>query len=73
MPKHLRTADRSNLRISDLKARKPTTTRLLNIKIPGQILEAITRLANELGTTKIEIVIALLTAGLEQGGKIKKK
>ena len=73
MPKNVRTGDRSNLRIADLKARKPTTTRLINVKIPGHIVEAINRLAEELGTTKTEVIIALLEAGLEQGGKIKKK
>jgi hypothetical protein len=73
MPKNLRTADRSNLRIADLKARKPTTTRLINMKIPGHIAEAISRLAEKLGTTKTELVIALLSAGLEQVGARKKK
>ena len=73
MPKNVRTGDRSNLRITDLKARKPTTTRLINVKIPGHIVEAINRLAEELGTTKTEVIIALLEAGLEQGGKIRKK
>jgi hypothetical protein len=73
MPKNVRTGDRSNLRIADLKARKPTITRPFNMKIPGHIMEAITRLANELGTTKTEIAIALLNAGLENRGKIKKK
>jgi hypothetical protein len=69
----VRTGDRSNLRIADLKERKPTTTRLINVKIPGHIAEAISRLAEKLGTTKTELVIALLNAGLENRGKIKKK
>jgi hypothetical protein len=63
----------ANLRIADLKARKPRATRMMTIKLPGHIAEAISRLAEELGTTKIEIAIALLNAGLEQTGKIKKK
>ena len=65
--------DRSNLRIADLKRRQPAATRLMNVKVPGQILEAIDRMAQELDTTKTAVVIALLEAGLEQGGKIKKK
>jgi hypothetical protein len=55
MPPNVRTVDRSNLRISDLKARKPTTTRLMNWKLPIHLIEAVNRMAEELGTTKTEI------------------
>jgi len=53
--------------------RQPAQTKLMNVKIPGHILAAIERMANELDTTKTAVVIALLEAGLEHGGKIRKK
>jgi len=65
--------DRSNLRIADLKRRQPAATRLMNVKVPGHILDAIERMAQELDTTKTAAVIALLEAGLELAGKLKKK
>lgn len=67
------TDDRSNLRISDLMRRPPAATRLMNVKIPGNILDEIERMAQKLATTKTAVVIALLEAGLERGGKIKRK
>ena len=57
---------RSELRIADLKRRVPTTTRLINVKIPVHLGTAIDKLANELGASKTEIVIALLNAGLDK-------
>ena len=71
MPKNVRTGDRSNLRIADLKARKPTTTRLINVKIPGHIMEAINRMAQKLNTTKSAVTVALLEAGVGKVGKMK--
>jgi hypothetical protein len=68
-----RVGDRSNLRIADLKGRKPRATRQVNWKLPIHLIEAVNRMAEEMGTTKTQIIIALLNAGLEQGGKIKKK
>jgi hypothetical protein len=65
--------DRSDLRIADLKRRRPAATRLMNVKVPGHILEAIERMAQELDTTKTAVVIALLEAGIEQGEKSQKK
>jgi hypothetical protein len=57
---------RSELRIADLKRRMPTTTRLINVKIPAHLGAAIDRMAKELGASKTEIVIALLNAGLDR-------
>jgi len=45
----------------------------MNVKVPGHILDAIERMAQELDTTKTAAVIALLEAGLELAGKLKKK
>ena len=57
---------RSSLRIVDLKQRRPVLTRLLNVKIPTHVQEGIARLARQLGTSKREVVIALLNSGLER-------
>ena len=73
MANKVRIGDRSNLKIADLMQRQPAATRMLNVKIPGNILDAIQRLADELDTSKTAAVVALLEAGLERGGKIKKK
>lgn len=73
MANKVRTGDRSNLRIADLKQRQPAATRLMNVKMPGHILDAIDRMARALDTSKTQVVIALLEAGLEQAGKLKKK
>jgi hypothetical protein len=45
----------------------------MNVKIPGHIIEAINRMEKQMGTTRTAIFIALLNAGLEQGGARKKK
>jgi hypothetical protein len=65
-------APRSNLRIADLKQRQPGTGRLMNVKIPVQLCEAIARLARELGANKPETVVALLNAALEESGRLKR-
>lgn len=58
------TGDRSNLRLSDLKARTPAGTRLMNVKIPMDTLAVIDRLATQLKATKTSVVVALLNEGL---------
>jgi hypothetical protein len=63
---------RSNLRIADLKQRQPSDSRLMNVKIPLQLWEAIARLARELGANKTETVVALLNAALEESGRLKR-
>jgi hypothetical protein len=65
----LPSADRSTLRIADLKQRKPTSFRLLNMKISAHQADAIAQLAKRLDASKNEVVIALLNAGLEQRQK----
>jgi len=52
--------ERSNLRLSDLKARMPEGSCLMNVKVPVDTLAAIDRLANELNATKTSVVVALL-------------
>jgi hypothetical protein len=73
MANKVRTGDRSNLKIADLMRRKPAPTKLMNVNVPGNILDSIERMADELDSTKTTLVIALLEAGLEAGGKVKKK
>jgi hypothetical protein len=63
---------RSNLRIADLKRRQPTSSRLMNMKIPAHQADAIARLADQLGTTKRDVIVALLNAGLEAVGRLKR-
>jgi hypothetical protein len=56
--------DRSGLRLRDLKARTPSSTRLMNVKVPIATLAAIDRLAKQLNTTKTSVVVALLNEAL---------
>ncbi len=63
-------ADRSNLRIADLKNRGPKSTRLMNVKIPVQLSDQIAKLARHVGTSKTAVVVALLNAGLEKTGRL---
>jgi hypothetical protein len=58
------TAERSNLRLSDLKARTPSSTRLVNMKLPIEVFTQIDRLAKRLKATKTSVVVALLNEGL---------
>jgi hypothetical protein len=59
-----KSAPRAKLRIADLKQRQPGSGRLMNMKIPVQLSDAIARLARELGANKTETVVALLNAAL---------
>ena len=56
---------RSNLRLRDLRDREPTASRLMNVKIPSHVGDAIQKLAEDLGASKTEVVVALLNEGLE--------
>ena len=60
-----RTPARSELRLADLKARGPVAERLMNVKIPAHLHDAIEKLARTLNATKTAVVIALLNEGLE--------
>ena len=55
---------RSELRLSDLKNRERTNSRLMNVKIPAYVSDAIQKVADDLGASKTEVVIALLNEGL---------
>ena len=56
---------RSELRLSDLKKREYTSSRLMNVKIPAYVSDAISKVATDLGASKTEVVIALLNEGLD--------
>lgn len=56
------------LRVRDLKNRGRTSTRLMNVKIPTDVSDAIGKVAEELGVSKTEVVIALLNEGLDAAG-----
>ena len=56
---------RADLRLSDLKSRERTTSRLMNVKIPAYVSDAIQEVARSLGASKTEVVIALLNEGLK--------
>jgi len=56
---------RGELRLNDLKKREYTSSRLMNVKIPAYISDAIQKVATDLGASKTEVVIALLNEGLE--------
>jgi hypothetical protein len=58
-------SSRSALRIADLKRRPVSSSRLMNVKIPARLGEAIDDLAQEFGTSKTEVVVALLNTGLD--------
>ena len=58
-------SSRSGLRIVDLKQRPVSATRLMNVKIPAALSDAIDRLAGEFDTSKTEVVVALLNTGLD--------
>lgn len=56
---------RAELRLSDLKKRERSSSRLMNVKIPAYVSDAIQRVATDLGASKTEVVIALLNEGLD--------
>ena len=55
---------RSELRLNDLKNRERSVARLMNVKIPARVSDAIERVARDLDASKTEVVIALLNQGL---------
>jgi hypothetical protein len=56
---------RSDLRLTDLRRRERGTSKLMNVKIPTSVSDAIQRVAKALGASKTEVVIALLNEGLD--------
>ena len=56
---------RADLRLVDLRRRDKATSKLMNVKIPTHISDAIQRVARDLSASKTEVVIALLNEGLD--------
>ena len=61
---------RSDLRIADLRRRDSSTSKLMNVKIPAALSDAIDRMVNDLGVPKTDVVIALLNEGLDRSSEI---
>jgi hypothetical protein len=61
----------AQLRLADLVRATPNSAdrRLVNLKVPADILERVHRLARTLGVTKTAAIIALLNEGLQQAHK----
>jgi len=57
---------RSDLRLTDLKRRERSVSKLMNVKIPARLSQAIHRVARALGASKTDVVIALLNEGLDR-------
>ena len=56
---------RSDLRLTHLKRRERGVSKLMNVKIPTHVSDAIQRVAKALGASKTDVVIALLNEGLD--------
>lgn len=54
----------TTLKLSDLMSRRRSSSRLMNVKIPAEINDAIERVARDMGASKTEVVVALLNEGL---------
>ena len=65
--------ERGNLRLADLKARRPDRTKLMNVKLPVDTLAAIDQLAKQLKASKTSVVAALLNETLAVAGKTGKR
>jgi len=44
----------------------PAATRLVNLKVPADLLGRVHRVAEELGVTKTDAIVALLNEGLDE-------
>jgi hypothetical protein len=60
---------RSQLRIADLKGRTKSTIKMMNVRVPGRVFEAIEALTKKLRATKTDVIAALLNEGLDVAGK----
>lgn len=56
---------RSDLRLYDLRRRDRSASKLMNVRIPTHVSDAIHRVAKSLGVSKTEVVVALLNEGLD--------
>ena len=63
---------RSDIRLTDLRKRDKRKSKLMNVKIPVDVSDAIQRVAEDLGASKTEVVIALLNEGLDRSKEILK-
>lgn len=63
------TPPRSGLRLTDLKQRGPVARKLMNVKLPAELVTAIDRLAEHLDASKAETVLMLLNEGLDRSGR----
>jgi hypothetical protein len=63
---------RADLRLSDLKTRERSTSRLMNVKIPAQLSDAIEEVVRALGASKTEVAVALLNEGLSMAQRTMK-
>lgn len=57
---------KSELRLNDLQGRRKPASKLMNVKIPADVSNAIHRVAKALGASKTDVVIALLNEGLDR-------
>ena len=56
---------RSALSLADLWTRRKDADKLMTVKMPLRLSDAIDRVARELGATKAEVVTALFNEGLD--------
>jgi len=63
---------RADLRLTDLRRRDKGTSKLMNVKIPTHVSDAIQRVAKDLSASKTEVVIALLNEGLDTSADWKR-
>ncbi len=61
-----RVRPRAELRVADLLHKQPrVASRLMNVKVPTVLFQAIEEIADGLGASKTDVVVALLNAGLD--------
>ena len=63
----------AELRLNDLyeQALDPNDTRLVNLKVPANLLARVHDIARKLGVTKSAAIVALLNEGLAEAAKRK--
>jgi hypothetical protein len=63
---------RSDLRLTDLRRPARPVSKLMNVKIPAHVSDAIHRVAHTLGASITNVVIALLNEGLDRSAETLK-
>jgi hypothetical protein len=63
----------AELRLNDLyeEPLDPSATRLVNLKVPANLLSRVHEIARKLGVTKSAAIVALLNEGLAEAAKRK--